>query len=116
MKHTFYHTKRKLLVVEKDLDIEFFDSLLEEEKIENTKEIDSNSRLEVEIDVREVEMLDEDEIDKYLDDVVNIEKQVECLECEKWLEEIRKKVEELEKLEIIGNNPIRKDNKEVYKL
>ena len=37
MKHMFYHTKRKLLVVEKDLDIEFFDSLLEEEKIQNTK-------------------------------------------------------------------------------
>ena len=45
-----------------------------------------------------------------------MEKEVECLKCQKWPEEIRKKVEELEKLEIIGNNPIRKDNKEVYKL
>ena len=79
-------------------------------------ELDNNSRLELENDVHEVEILDEEEIDKYLEDEINVKKDIECLECEKWPEEIRKKVEELEKLEIIGNNPIRKDNKEIYKL
>lgn len=54
-----------------------------------------------------VEILYDEEIDNDLEDVMSIEKEVECLECEKWLADIRKKVEELEKLEIIGKNLIR---------
>ena len=100
-------------MIEKDIDIEFFYSLLE---VQKSKELDNKSKLKVKSDMYEVVILDAQEIDKNLEDVMNVEKQVECLECEKWPEEIRKKVEELEKLEIIGNIPIRKYNKKVYKL
>ena len=56
------------------------------------------------------------EIDKYLEDVMSVEKEIQCLECEKWLEEIRKKSTRIRKIKNNSNNPIRKDNKEVYKL
>ena len=78
-------------MIEKDVDIKFFDSLLEEEKAEKSKELDNKSKLEVESDMHKVEILDDEEIDKYLENVMNVEKQVECLEYEKGPEEIRKK-------------------------
>ena len=37
------------------------------------------------------------------------------MECDKWPEEIEQKIEELEKLEIISDNPIKK-NDELYKI
>ena len=54
--------EKKTLVVEKDLDLEFFDSLLEEEK-------DIASRSGLELDNDEVEILDDEEIDNYLEDI-----------------------------------------------
>ena len=105
--HIFLY-KKKTLMIEKDVDIEFFYSLSEEEKVQKSKELENKSKLKVKSDMYEVVILDDEEIDKYLEDVTNVEKQVECLEREKWPEEIRKKAEELEKLEITGNIPIRK--------
>ena len=39
----------------------------------------------------EVEILDDEEIDKYLENVTSIEKEVKCLKCEKWAVDIIKK-------------------------
>lgn len=52
------------------------------------------------------EILSDNEIVEYLQDVVNIEKELECIECEEWPEDIRKKVEEFEQLKIRGNDSI----------
>ena len=83
--------EKKTLVVEKELDIEFFDSLLEEEK-------DVASRSGLELNNDEVETLDDEEIDNCLEDILNVEKEVECLKCQKWPEEIRKKGRRIRKV------------------
>ena len=44
-----------------------------------------------------VEILYDEEIDNDLEDVLSIEK-VECLECEKWLADIRKKSRRVRKI------------------
>lgn len=40
---------------------------------------------------QDCEILSDNEIVEYLQDVVNIEKELECIECEEWPEDIRKK-------------------------
>lgn len=55
-----------------------------------------------------MEILDDSEIDIYLQDFMNVEKEKECLDYSRWPEDIKKKVEELKQLKIIGNNPIRR--------
>ena len=39
-----------------------------------------------------LEILDDFEIDLYLQDVMNVDKEIECIECKKWPEDIRKKM------------------------
>ena len=74
-------------MLEKNVNIKFFNSLLEEEKVENTKELKDSSKLELENVMQKVKNLD----DEYLEDAMSVEKEVEYLECEKQPEEIRKK-------------------------
>lgn len=40
---------------------------------------------------QDLEVLSDNEIDEYLQDVMNVEKELECIECEKWPEDIIKK-------------------------
>lgn len=64
----------------------------------------------------EIEILDDSEIDTYLQDVMNVEKEIECMKCDRWPNDTKKEIEELEHLEMIGNNPNRKISNELYKL
>ena len=79
MKNTFCCTKRIFL----NVNIKFVNSLLEEEKVENTKELKDSSKLELENVMHKVKIFDDEEIEKYLEDAMSVEKEVECLECEK---------------------------------
>lgn len=46
----------------------------------------------------EVEILDDEEIDKYLENVMSIEKEVECLKCEKRVADIINKSRRVRKI------------------
>ena len=46
----------------------------------------------------EVEILDDEEIDKYLENVMSIEKEVECLKCEKRAADIINKSRRVRKI------------------
>ena len=75
--------KKNIFMLEKNVDIKFVNSLLEEEKVENTKELKDSSKLELENVMHKVKILDDEEIEKYLEDAMSVAKELECLECEK---------------------------------
>ena len=47
---------------------------------------------------------------------MNVEKEIECMKCDRWPKDTKKETEELERLEMIGTNPNRKNSNELYKL
>ena len=101
---------KKISNIEKPIDLEYFDSLLE----------DSIVNLELEPEqVLSYEEIDEYLMESYTEDICvvsKIESNQENIEENSWPIDIKNKIKALEKTKIIGDNPVNKNSTEVYKL